>query len=211
VHRYIADNISGSDGDSVSNWSDEGGGNDLFQGMGSKQPILKTGSNGINGKNVVRFDGTDDLLTTGTSGYTTISEPYTFFVVFEYLDSASNTRILDGGSSTQNLFGIRTSPNEWLIRQGNNVQGGIPDTNKHIATIRYDSGSGDILRIDGTQVVSGNAGERNNNGITVGADAGNSNHANVDVAEIIEYEDALSTLERDQIENYFSSEYGITI
>jgi len=208
VHQYIAGNISGADGDPVTNWADEKGSADLSTG---DAPTLKTGANGINNNAVVRFDGINNLLTTGTTGYTTISEPYTFIIIFQYLSTSGNTRVLDGGTSTRHLFGGRFDENDWIIRQGNNVQGGSPDGLPHIATIRYDTGSGDILRIDGTQVVSGNAGDRNNNGITLGADASGSNYANVDVAEVLLYEDALTTSERDNVELALSSKYDIAL
>jgi hypothetical protein len=55
------DNVSGNDGDSIATWPNAaptGSGNDATQGTGGSQPILKKTSNGINGHNVLRFDGT---------------------------------------------------------------------------------------------------------------------------------------------------------
>jgi len=70
-----AEDVGGSDGSVISAWVSREGNSYLFhQNNLSKQPVLKTGANGINGYSVVRFDGSDDLLayngtlTTATDG-----------------------------------------------------------------------------------------------------------------------------------------------
>lgn len=54
VNQYLlADDITGGDGDPVTNWPANIG----TDGTPSGSPILRTGVNGINGKNAVEFDG----------------------------------------------------------------------------------------------------------------------------------------------------------
>ena len=61
---FKADSISGSDGDGVSAWADSSGnGNDTSQGTAIRQPTLQT--NELGGQPVVRFDGTNDILSDG--------------------------------------------------------------------------------------------------------------------------------------------------
>jgi PA14 domain-containing protein/flagellar hook capping protein FlgD len=60
-----ADQIAGQNGDPVSLWADaSGGGHNASQPSGTFQPVLRTGAQGLNGKNVVSFDGVDDYLRT---------------------------------------------------------------------------------------------------------------------------------------------------
>src|SRR5262245_1607697 len=50
-----------SDGQAVATFTDQSGnGNSPTQATGSKQPLFKTGANGINGRAVLRYDGVDD-------------------------------------------------------------------------------------------------------------------------------------------------------
>lgn len=58
---YKADSIIGSDGGSVSAWADSSGnGHNAAQATSARQPTLQT--NELNSKSVVRFDGTNDIL-----------------------------------------------------------------------------------------------------------------------------------------------------
>lgn len=64
-----ADSIAGSDGDAIGTWSDDSGnGVNFAQSNASYKPLLKKGANGINGHNVVRFDGVDNMLSSTDSG-----------------------------------------------------------------------------------------------------------------------------------------------
>jgi len=66
VLDFDADDIAGADGAAVSSWTprrDTGTIGNLTQGTGGNQPSLKTGGNGINNHNVVRFNGTHFLAT----------------------------------------------------------------------------------------------------------------------------------------------------
>lgn len=57
-----ASQLSGTDGSFVTNWTDLENGT-VFTGASGAQPILKT--NAQNGKNVVRFDGINDVMSAG--------------------------------------------------------------------------------------------------------------------------------------------------
>jgi len=59
-----ANGITGSDGDAIETWTENGGSDyTLTQGTSGFRPLLKKASNGINGMNLLRFDGIDDRFT----------------------------------------------------------------------------------------------------------------------------------------------------
>ena len=71
-----ATTLAGNDGDAVTTWTKAGGDSGVSptQATAGQKPLLKKAANGINGLNVVRFDGTDDVLygtlEAGSSGFT---------------------------------------------------------------------------------------------------------------------------------------------
>lgn len=74
-----ADAITGkNDGDALASWTDSSGNaNTVSQGTGANQPLYKTAI--VNGKPVVRFDGTNDLLVAATALVT--AAPWTVCMV----------------------------------------------------------------------------------------------------------------------------------
>lgn len=74
-----ADNIAGVDGDAVSSWLDDSGNlNTAVQATPVDRPVLKKTTNGINGKNVVRFDGVAQFMQFPSA---VLGWPFTVFVV----------------------------------------------------------------------------------------------------------------------------------
>src|SRR5690349_23693090 len=63
---YEAGDIAGNDGDPVSAWNHQSGtiSGDMSQ-TGTARPTLQKGVNGLNNKNVVLFDGSNDVLNFG--------------------------------------------------------------------------------------------------------------------------------------------------
>ncbi len=93
---YDASYITGLvDGDPVTTWADRSGlGRDVTQATAGKKPLYKTAI--VNGKPVVRFDGTDDLLArapflTGNTGSVFLVAQFTDFVNNPVLWSHSDT------------------------------------------------------------------------------------------------------------------------
>jgi hypothetical protein len=82
---YKADSLGLNDGDSIATWADSGTrGANATQTIAGSKPIYKT--NIINGKPVVRFDGTDDYLNITSASFT----GSTIFVVGNPSGSASS-------------------------------------------------------------------------------------------------------------------------
>lgn len=81
VARLVADDISGSDGDVVTSWALRAGTAAAFeQSTVANKPLLKKAANGINSRNVVRFDGSNDSLSAATGGASLASPWYVALV-----------------------------------------------------------------------------------------------------------------------------------
>ncbi len=64
--RYVADDVTGSDGTSISAWPDSGGNHfNATQANGGRQPVIKV--NFVNGHRAVQFDGVSQVVTTNLS------------------------------------------------------------------------------------------------------------------------------------------------
>lgn len=62
----VADNVSGSDGDAVTTWTDSSGnGNDATQGTAANKPTIQVAE--VNGHRAVLFDGVNDYIGGGLS------------------------------------------------------------------------------------------------------------------------------------------------
>lgn len=89
---WNADNIVGNDGDALAAWTNDaptGASGNLAQATGASKPLLKKAANGINGHNVVLFDGTDDFM---SSGYQSPAGALTTFIVYKASASAAVNR-----------------------------------------------------------------------------------------------------------------------
>ena len=208
AHRYKADDLSLSDGDSVSTWSDLAGSDDLTQTTSSKQPTYKTGI--INGQPVVRTDGTDDFLQTAFG--TVINQAVEVYLVCQWASVDDNgDRIFDGETDRFLLYDRDADSSSAFMFAGDNVgTGGIADTNANIWNLIYD-GSNSELRKNDTTEATGDVGANAMDGLTIGAAKDDTFHKAVDFAEIFIYAQKLSASDRDDIHSYFSDEYGITI
>ena len=77
VSRVRADDLAGSDGAAITTWALTAGTGGTFSGTGT----LKTGTNGINNHNVVRFNGTSDKLVAATGGAALSGDFYVAVVI----------------------------------------------------------------------------------------------------------------------------------
>jgi hypothetical protein len=202
-----ADGLSLSDNDNVTSWADASGNSNNYSGS-SVFPVFKT--NIINGKPVVRFNGTQAQFT-GPGNFLS-ANPYTLLAVFSCASF----------SSYRALFSVYTSDTdgmELFTFPSGNVYGGNWDgqtsfgglsantfyavslTSNGSATQLYNAnsavGTPGITRFSTFSAVP-RLGSRNGNFIFSG-----------DIAELLIYNSALGSTDRASLQSYFTSKYGI--
>lgn len=209
-------------GSTVSQWNDKSG-NDyhVSQGTASNQPTYVTAV--LNSKNIVRFDGVNDIIFNSSAQPVAGSSSRTIFYVFSN-NSAINGNLnnLDYGlylgpansglgaviAISQEL-GIRVNSGYRIFNQSNEdgshaiisaVQDGTNISNYSMWK------NGSALSATSTLSRELNIGA----GIYIGAHANNTNWHNGDIAEIIVYNSALSTSDRQSVESYLSTKWGIS-
>lgn len=206
--HYDATEISASDGDTISTWPDEIDGHDLTTGTA---PTYRT--NIIDGNPIVRFDRSNlDFLNVD---FATVSQPVHYFVVYRvnklgdgygaYLDSSDDT------TSSRQKIGVNIDVSAWGLDAGNLITGGSTDTSDfHISTSLFASTS--KHRVDGSEVISGDAGSDGQEGLTVGSGRAHtlSSGIGVDIGEILMYPMDKSDIQSD-VEQYLSDKWGIAI
>lgn len=212
---WDATKITGlSDGAAVSQWDDSSGANrHATQGTAGNQPTYQTGE--MNGRPVVRFDGTDDYL--GYDGSFLVGTQYTIFVVARPVSPNEAGNFFLGGTTeatNENLHFGWNAADQMQFAQWNSdllsSSGLTPSATGEIYTARK-TGSGSEMWQGSTSRGS------NANSATLVAYVGASIGAyrpgalihafRDDIAEVLIYERALSDSERDDIWSYLTDKW----
>jgi len=232
-----ADTIGLSDGDAVGTWADESGnGSDVIQATTSKKPTFKTGI--INGLPVVRYDGVDDLLVRAVSAWQVSDNAGMFFFLYQLTAAVQDDQVLycsaeeaGGGLPFQFFTGYRNAadPNfRTQLRYGGAFIDGVLGSSTIGAgspLIATYSSSGALwtIRKDAvaetlTVEIGSNAGRWLNaaggrDNLVAGAFKSNVECCFLkgDLAEIIYYNAELSSADRDSVEGYLSTKWGVSI
>jgi len=194
---------------SVSQWNDlSGNGYHLAQATATNQPT--TGTRTLNGLNALDFDGTNDYMRTA---FATIDQPRTIVIAanFDTIDTSSH--ITDGFLSTGNdrsVVGAFNTTN-WMMSGGTVLSSSTTITTGDThAVVAFFSGSNSYLRLNGTEIASGNAGPDGMVGIIVGT------RYNLDpnycsdmvLGEVVVYDRELQANELSAIESYLATKWG---
>lgn len=153
-----------ADGVAITSLTDGSGNGRTITGAATAQPLSKTGANGINNLAVALFDGVNDVMTTASFS---VSQPFTIYAV-----------VTGGGAGPLRYFANLTTE---VVRvgydatTGANAFAGVSLTgtgtaaaNPKVVTTVF-NGASSIIRVDRSQVTSGDAGSSNiANGISVG-------------------------------------------
>lgn len=206
--------------DPVSTWSDVSGNGNDATASGSLRPLLK--AHIVNGKSVIRCDGTDDYMTgTLVNSGTTITQ----FVVFS-MDAASGAygRMLSVGQTGHNDYDAlmymaslsRYSTNNALDACRSYpsacVNGNIPATPGTFYYYTQESdGSTFAAWGNGTSYFSpiSQSGTFNITNYNLCSDTVPGQYGKNDIAEVIIYNTALNTADRQKVEAYLKNKYGL--
>lgn len=204
---WANDNGTGtvSNGGTVGRWSDiSGSGNHVLQSTSGYRPTYNTGQ--INGLPTILFDGVDNYLSAATFDW---NRPETIYIVVKRLTDAGT--ILDGYSTN---YGRVFRPGADTAQ----IYAGDYGASKTIGT-----GSYFILKveIEATQssmtidngVVTTSSGDQSTDmdGFTLASTGAPGDYANLEVAEVIGYDNILSYSDDLIVWNYLGDKYNITI
>lgn len=208
-----ADSSTISTGTGVSEWRDKSAtGSKWVQAVGNEQPA--TGTQTMNGKNVVAFDGTNDSLSCVTPLST--SMPLSFFVV-QRIVAATTFGMTYTSGTVGGHFDIRQNADTGGLNVVANTTGVINQSTSR-------AGIDDVI----SWVVPASSGStmfRNGSALTLAVDfvkpvltgthylgrRSDGYNGNVRIAEIIAYSTELSTLQRKAVESYLGKKWGITV
>jgi hypothetical protein len=208
VAWYDASAITGLvDTDPVATWSDlSGAGNHISQATGASRPTYRTGI--VDGKPVVRFDGSNDLLaaTMSTSATATVlvvavprrTSPSSSYVetIFANGSSADQVQQLDTKAFGTTSLSVHTDTGAW---------GATVALRKNGATSPLS------LTVDEVFAASMTAsGAPTGSVLVLGAYSSNNFHGQNDIAEFVYYSRVLDASERESIETYLSEKWGLT-
>lgn len=192
------------DQDPLKSVADQSGNNRTFsQSSLAAKPNLVTGGSGINNLPAILFDGSDDLV----SGSFVLAQPLTIVGVFKITSNPSGYWWQSG---TGACFGS-TSGNAYQLNCGSNITGGSYTTGTTVIVSYVANGASSVIRVNGAQVTSGNAGTGGINTMALmGAYAGGSYVGGL-IPEYLIYNKLLSASELQTVERYLGGKYGITV
>jgi hypothetical protein len=201
--------LVGADGAAIATWADaSGNGRDATQATAGFRPLKKVAV--LNGKNVARFDGTDDIMGMGdlTAGPFLTGAASVFVVVTINTDVEWSAYATD---ATGDFF-LHNSGNSYFgahrADRPNMGAFGMPTTGSHLVTIESSASSYDI-RLDGVAVHSEAANFTSGAPIVTVGGATGGGLLNGDVAELLVYSAVLSAGNRAAVEAYLQTKYGL--
>ncbi len=203
-----ADGPMTQNGSTVARWDDvSGSGNDASQGICSAQPALVL--NTLNGLPVVRFDGSSTCLTTAAP--VTTSTQYSMFVVSTL--GGVNGPIYNGLPSTNGYGFYRSNSADYGLNYGGvsaPVFGPTQTSGFQTLEAQRDSSGTTTFYQNGTPSGGTSTATPNepSNLTTIGGLWSNQIFQG-DIAEILVYNRALSTTERQQVEQYLHQKYFV--
>jgi hypothetical protein len=205
LHQYDATkNSSITENGSVTQWNDLEGNEDLTG-------TVSGGLGSINGVQAILFDGVDDSMDVDFSS--AITQPFEIFTVSDPTDDGTQQNVFDGFANTVISRRLFDSNDTYRHNAGANIDGGSPTGGPEILSSVF-NGTSSLLRGDGTEILSGDAGANSLDGLTVGSrrsNAGNGIWFNGPIGEVLIYDPSASGYSRSDVEGYLSQKWGISL
>ena len=194
----------------VVTWYDQSGNTrNLTQATAVKQPKIVSSGSIItrNTKPTILFDGTDDVLATGTIA--ALNQPETWFLAMTQITWTANDRIFDGDTDNVMRF-LQSGTTPTVVLSSGVTLTASPDPALGTMDLMSSvlNGVSSSIRTNGSAEVTGDAGENDADGFTLGDRPTGSRAANVEVSEFLFYLSGLSAVDqttvRDNINTFFS-------
>lgn len=193
-------NVSGS----IAEMFDASGNqNDAAQGTSSQRMTLSKDS--VGGRWGAENDNTDDFLRTNVPD---TAQPTTVFGVSKLRNSADLSAQQSFCDSETQRHVTQTSMNDYGIYAGTGLVGGSVDTSPHFRLNNFDGSNSEIF-IDGTSVVSGDAGGDSLTEIVIGSDNDRSEYWDGTIQLIGAIGKRIGSSERDALRNICKKFYSI--
>lgn len=209
-------NVSGA----CSSWADQSGAadanRDMTQGTAGNRPTITASDANFNNRQVLTFDGTNDVLISGVWTGGTYAQPITIYsvsrhtalgnyVLYDDADNTSRVAFLDGtGGSGHPFMFAGTS----LTGTG----GDYPINTTHVICCVFNgASSAAYIKRYNTAAVSGAAGANALKSLRVGAHATNILYYPGKVAEVITYSGSHDATTRQTVMESLGRMYGVTI
>lgn len=213
--RADAGTSTTTDGVAISSWTDKTMNNfSATQESGVSQPVYKT--NIINGKPVVRFNGSSALNLPRPSTIGIKNSPYDIFIVARSVANGTVQFLLAGGSEQFEYHLDIASGSRFIPKTGSYVDKGVTTnfTNgaAHLFQMSASSTIG-INRVNGLDSVSISADVRSSvdSNLALGFRPNEGYFLNGDIAEVIIYNTVLSHTDRIAVQQYLSERYNVGI
>jgi len=195
----------------VSQWNDKSGNaNHLLQASAGLKPT--TGSNTLNAKNTVFFDGSEMMATTGNVEQ---SNSQTTFIVAGNIDTTSGSDmhlIKTNGVAAGMKIAIDGTNKDLQLNNGTNLDTGFVLTGFDASlTAKWENTGSAEAQISGLSMATGSTGSGDNTvKMNVGADhTGTAGFFKGDIAEIVHYDRLLSDNEIAQVRTYLEFKWGL--
>ncbi|MEQ1850953.1 MAG: PQQ-dependent sugar dehydrogenase, partial [Chthoniobacteraceae bacterium] len=214
VHGEAGLTVNGSD---VVSWDDQTGNNNHLTAASAPSAV----SFALNGQTAVHFDGAADaLFRTGFTGLPTGSAARSVFMVARYTRVDATTQswvgFAYGNAANNEAFGLALNPVGQLGVQGwgggNDILSDPPigAVNRWLTQSAIYSGGAVNQYSDGTLIGStAHTFATGTDGIRLGEELNGGKNLEMDVAEVMVYDRAVTEMERQQIETYFQQRYAI--
>jgi hypothetical protein len=231
-----ADNLTLANGAAVTQWNDLSGNSRNFtQSSSSLQPSYVASDSDFNNMPVINFDGSDKLAYDFDAGLNT--NEFTIFIVTavssdtdaieSIIDSRSASPVTRSGFNFYADMRNSGGANNWEFWVGKNtgwqaISSGTDTVSVSgapsllVGQISGGDGAGatatQLFRVNGTQIGTASPGfyKSTADASQLGTNATSSYQLNGDMAEIIQYNRALSTEEIKQVEAYLATKYSIS-
>jgi hypothetical protein len=209
---YDASAIAGlADGAAVASWSDgSGNGYTATQGTAGQRPAYykTTAGNLINGLPTVKYTAASNQILSATVA--SISQPVTVCAVIKGTLSPANSAWFSVNATP--ILGFLASAGPlYKFGGGATVSGGVPTTAAHTVVCNCTTaGTSSVIRVDGTQVATGNAGTSSaGTTLSLGGWTGSATFAwDGLLAEIVFYGSSLVTTDMQSVEAYLKAKWA---
>jgi len=137
------------------------------------------------------------------------SQPFEVILAMRFPSLGEREYVFDGQADFSTQFQKRPS-DEFQMFAGSDISGSSLDTANHIIGLQFDS-TNSVVRLDGTDVLSGDVSNNSLSGLTLGARGNGSAYGEFVVGDLIFFNTKLSSNERSQVETLLSNKFGIAI